>query len=97
MKANNYTPAPLNLSDVSLPEELEPLKEHIAKNVHEVWAYNRMQQGWTCGKERNDKLKTHPSLKPYEDLSEEEKDYDRNTALNTLKLITKLGFQITRK
>lgn len=96
MKVTNYTPTPLELSDVSLPEELEPLKEQIAKNVHEVWAYNRIRQGWSYGKERNDQLKTHPSIRPYEELSDEEKDYDRNTSLNTLKLIIKLGFRIEK-
>ena len=96
MKANNYIPNPMDLSDIALPKELEPLKEQMAKNVHEIWAYYRIQQGWTCGKERNDKQKTHPSLKPYEKLSEEEKDYDRNTSLNTLKLIIKLGFKIEK-
>ena len=96
MKTNDYIPHPLDVSDVYLPQELESLTEQLSKNVHEVWAYNRIQHGWVLGKERNDKLKIHPSIKPYEDLSDEEKDYDRNTAINTLKLIIKLGFKIMR-
>ena len=93
---NDYTPQPVDTSDVRLPAELDELVEKVAKNVHEVWAQSRMEQGWTYGKERNDELKHHPCLVPYEDLPEIEKDYDRDTALGTLKLICKFGFKITR-
>lgn len=92
----SYLPQPKDTSDVELPEELNGLIEEMAKNVHEVWAYGRMQQGWSYGEERNDKLKTHPCLIPYEELSEQEREYDRNTALSTLKLISKLGFKIEK-
>lgn len=94
---HSYLPQPKDTSDVELPEELNGLIEEMAKNVHEVWAYGRMQQGWSYGEERNDKLKTHPCLIPYEELSEQEREYDRNTALSTLKLISKLGFKIEKK
>ena len=93
---NDYTPQPVDTSDVRLPAELDELVEKIAKNVHEVWAQSRIEQGWTYGEERNDELKHHPCLVPYEELPEIEKDYDRDTALGTLKLICKLGFKITR-
>ena len=39
---------------------------------------------------RSDDLKTHPCLVPYEELPEEEKEYDRKTSIGTLKLIIKL-------
>ena len=94
---NDYTPQPVDTSDVRLPAELDELVEKIAKNVHEVWAQSRIEQGWTYGEERNDELKHHPCLVPYEDLPEIEKDYDRDTALGTLKLICKFGFKITRE
>lgn len=93
----NYIPQPMDTSDIRLPEELNVLIEHMAENVHEVWARSRVEQGWTYGEERNDALKQHPCLVPYDELPEVEKDYDRNTALETLKLITKLGFKITRE
>lgn len=94
---NSYTPQPINASDVRLPEELNELAELIAKNVHEVWAQSRMEQGWRYGEERNDALKTHPCLIPYEELPEVEKAYDRDTAFGTLKLICKLGFKIEKE
>jgi ryanodine receptor 2 len=68
----------------------------MAKNVHEVWAKSRIEEGWRYGEMRSDELKTHPCLVPYEELPELEKAYDRNTALSTLKLIHKLGFKIEK-
>ena len=92
----SYVPQPVNTSDIHLPKELNGLVEQMAKNVHDVWAQNRMEQGWTYGEERSDALKHHPCLIPYEELPEEEKMYDRESALGTLRLICKLGFKITR-
>ena len=94
MNRKNYVPKPIDTSDVELPKELEMLVEQMSKNVHEVWAETRIQQGWTYGEQRNDDLKTHPCLVPYEELPECEKEYDRNTSVETLKLIMKLGFKI---
>ena len=93
---NTYTPMPADLTDVHLPESLNELSELIARNVHEVWAQARMAEGWTYGPERNDIARKHPCLVPYEDLPETEKDYDRNTAVNTLKLVVKLGYEIRK-
>lgn len=94
MNAKIYVPQPIDTNDIELPVELEELVEKMSKNVHEVWAETRLKQGWTYGEQRDDKKKTHPCLVPYEDLPEEEKEYDRNTSIGTLKLIMKLGFKI---
>lgn len=91
-----YIPQPIDTKEVMLPVELTELVEAMAKNVHEVWAETRIAQGWSYGPERNDQLKHHPCLVPYEELPEEEREYDRNTAIGTLKLIQKLGFKISR-
>ena len=96
MKTNNYTPQPVDTTDVQLPKELETLVEAMAKNVHEVWASGRIAQGWTYGEERDDVNKKHPCLVPYEELPDSEKEYDRNTSLETLKLIIKSGYKITK-
>ena len=110
MEDKKYKPLPIDTSGVVLPQELLPLVETMAKNVHEVWAQSRINEGWTYGSERNDAEKKHPCLVPYEklsdmendcaallqELSDMEKDYDRNTSVETLKLIMKLGFKITK-
>lgn len=97
MKENDYMPAPVRTDDVELPQELLPLVERLAENVHEIWAQNRMAQGWRYGGARDDAGKRHPCLVPYEKLPEEERSYDRNTAVGTLKLILKLGFRIEKE
>lgn len=97
MKTGNYVPQPIDTKDVVLPKELNSLVEQMAKNVHEIWAETRISQGWTYGPERNDAEKKHPCLVPYEELPEEEKVYDRNTSVETLKFILKSGFDIMPK
>lgn len=89
-----YTPAPLDTRDIELPKELDELIEEMARNVHDVWAQGRIAEGWTYGEQRDDKRKTHPCLVPYEELPDAEREYDRQTAVQTLKLILKLGFKI---
>ena len=91
-----YTPDPIKTDDVILDESLLALCEEIAKNTHEVWAAGRIADGWTYGPVRDDAAKKHPCLIPYEELSEEEKAYDRATSLQTLKLVVKLGYTIAR-
>ena len=91
-----YTPAPIDTSRVELSPEIRQLTEQLAKNAHEVWAQERISQGWQFGPERNDQRKEHPSLVPYEQLPESEKVYDRNTAMGTLKAVLVLGYRIVR-
>ena len=91
-----YEPKPIDTSDVILSDDLLELTEKIAENVHDVWAVGRIEQDWTYGSERNDELKTTPCLVPYAELPDSEKEYDRNTALETLKLIVKLGYKISQ-
>ena len=94
MSNKQYIPKPIDTSAIKLPQDLLDLGEQIAKNVHDVWAAGRIKDGWTYGPVRNDANKQHPCLVPYEELPEEEKAYDRNTAQETLRLIIKLGFTI---
>ncbi len=91
-----YTPNPVDTSNIKLPDELLELTEEIAENVHEIWSVGRISQGWTYGEKRDDVKKKTPCLVPYSELSESEKEYDRNTALETLKLIVALGYKIEK-
>lgn len=90
----NYNPKPIDTSDINLPEELLALTERIAENVHDVWAVGRIEQSWSYGPVRDDAKKETPCLVPYSELPESEKEYDRNTATETLKLIIKMGYSI---
>ena len=91
-----YEPKPVKTDDITLPEELTQLTEMIASNVHDVWAVGRISEGWTYGKVKDAERKETPLLVSYEELPESEKAYDRNTALETLKLIIKMGYRIER-
>ena len=91
-----YKPNPIDTSGIELPDNLLELTELLAKNTHEVWAKQRFAEGWKYGKERNDEQKEHPCLVPYEELPENEKEYDRETAMETLKVIVKLGIKIEK-
>ena len=92
-----YTPKPIDTSSIDLPEELLALTEKIAENVHDVWARGRISEGWVYGAVKDPAKKTTPLLVPYEELPESEKDYDRNTALESIKLVLKLGYKIIRE
>ena len=92
-----YIPKPINTSDIVLADDIMELGELIAKNTHEVWSEGRMKDGWVFGEVRDDAMKCHPCLIPYEELSEMEKEYDRNTSMQTLKLIIKLGYKIVKE
>ncbi len=91
-----YIPKPIDTSSVSLPCSLEPLLERLAENTHEVWAAQRIKDGWTYGKARDDEQQRHPSLVPYDDLPESEKEYDRITASEALKAVIAMGYQIVK-
>ena len=90
----SYQPEPIDTGDIRLPEKLLLLTEQIAENVHDVWAAGRLAEGWVYGPKKDDEKKTTPLLVPYDELAENEKEYDRKTALETLKLIIKLGYEI---
>lgn len=96
MTSTKYEPHPVDTSDISLPAELTQLIDDMCRNVHEVWAATRIAQGWTYGVRRDDAAKHHPCLVPYDDLTDEELEFDRNTSLETIKLILKLGFKISK-
>lgn len=89
-----YKPDPIDTSHVTLPADLLALVERLAENAHDVWAHQRMAEGWTYGAQRNDQAKNHPDLVPYADLSEPEKEYDRSMALQTIKAMVGLGYRI---
>lgn len=92
-----YQPKPINTDHIQLPEELLALTEKIAENVHENWSAGRIADGWIYGETRDDAQKTTPCLVPYGELTEEEKAFDRRTAMETLKLIVALGYTIEKK
>jgi ryanodine receptor 2 len=92
-----YEPKPIDTSHIKLREQILELTEMLGRNSHDVWARQRLADGWRFGATRNDQRREHPCLVPYEELPESEKQYDRNAALETLKTIVALGYDILRR
>jgi len=91
-----YDPNPIDTDLVTLSPELVELTERLAEHVHDIWARQRISDGWTFGPRRDDKAKIHPCLIPYAQLPDSEKRYDRETAMQTLKAIVSLGYRIDK-
>lgn len=92
-----YTPQPIMVDDIDLDPSLNDLEEILAENNHELWAFDRKKEGWSYGPKRNDDKKENPDMRPYSDLEDSEKQYDRNMAINTLKLVQKMGYKIVKE
>jgi RyR domain len=92
-----WKPQPIDTTTVRLPPPLQALIDRLAQNTHDVWARQRLCDGWTHGPTRDDVAKHHPGLVPYSALPESEKNYDRKTAIETLKVIIALGYAIERR
>jgi hypothetical protein len=84
----------IDTSQVKLPDYIHRLTEQLASHIHDIWSRHRLAEGWRYGPHRDDQHKEHPGLVPYDQLPSSERDYDRNTALETLKAILALGYQI---
>lgn len=93
----DYEPQPINLESIQLTDDLLELREAIAENAHEVWAAARIKEGWSYGQQRDDSNKKHPDLVPYSALPDSEKEYDRIMAMDTIKLVRKLGFDLVKR
>ena len=90
----SYIPRPIDTSGIVLTKDILDLTELLAENTHDTWAVQRLREGWCYGPKRDDARKEHPCLIPYKELPESEKEYDRNTAMETIKAIIALGYRI---
>ena len=90
----DYEPEPIDTSLVTLTSEIAHLSERLARNAHENWARLRIAEGWRYGPHRDDRKKQHPNLVPYEQLPDSEKQYDRQTAMESIKALLGMGYTI---
>ncbi|MGB8216854.1 MAG: RyR domain-containing protein [Candidatus Methanoperedens sp.] len=93
----SYKPKPIDTSKVELSKDIIELTDILAKNAHDIWAFQRMKEGWRYGSKRDDVKKENPCLVPYEDMPESEKDLDRKAAMDTLKAVMALGYTIENR
>ena len=90
----SYKPDPIDTSSLKLTPEIVELTERLARNTHDIWARQRLSEGWAHGPERHDARREHPSLIHYDELPDSEKEYDRQTALESIKMLLALGYTI---
>ena len=70
--------------------------ELMAEYEHERWVRERISRGWRNGR-RDVEHKTSPYLIPYEDLTEEIKDLDRDAVRNIPALADRIGMAVYEK
>jgi len=101
-----YQPQPLKLEEIELPEELNRLVEELAANQHDIWAINKIKNGFIYGEKNSEPLfesgilkiaGTHKDLLPYEQLPENIKEYDRQNVIGTIKAILAMGYTIVKQ
>lgn len=93
---SDYKPQPIDTSGVVLDDWLQDLTEKLAENAHDNWSLMRRRDGWSYGPTRDDAKKHHPNLVPYGELSEADKDLDRQTAMQTIKAMLAMGYEIRK-
>jgi ryanodine receptor 2 len=94
--ATEYRPKPIPTDHVELDDDLLGLVELLAENAHDLWASERLRDGWTFGPHRDDAQRRHPCLVPYSQLPERERDYDRTLVVGAVRAILALDFTISR-
>jgi hypothetical protein len=92
---SDYRPRPLATEHIPLTPEILALVESLAENAHEIWAAERMRDGWSWGPARDDAKREHPCLVPYAELPEREREYDRAMVLGSVRAILALGYTIS--
>ena len=96
MAKSEYRPQPIDMTAVVLADELLLLVERLARHAHDLWACQRLADGWRWGEARCDIKKEHPCLVPYEMLAESEKEYDRLASIGVLKALLSLGYSVMK-
>uniref|UniRef100_A0A182IRU9 Uncharacterized protein n=1 Tax=Anopheles atroparvus TaxID=41427 RepID=A0A182IRU9_ANOAO len=90
-----FVPKPVDTSTITLTSSVETIRDKLAENIHEMWALNKIEAGWTWGERRDDVYRIHPCLTSFEKLPSAEKRYDCQLAVQTLKTILSLGYYIS--
>ncbi|XP_030630748.1 ryanodine receptor 2 [Chanos chanos] len=89
-----FTPTPVDTSQIVLPPHLERIREKLAENIHELWVMNKIELGWTYGTIRDDNKRQHPCLVEFSKLPEQERSYNLQMSLETLKTLMALGCHV---
>ncbi|KAJ3591316.1 hypothetical protein NHX12_009262, partial [Muraenolepis orangiensis] len=94
IQSNGYKPAPLDLNYVKLTPNQNTLVERLAENGHNVWARDRVRQGWTYSIVQDIFNKRNPRLVPYNLLDEKTKKTNRDTVCAAVRTLIGYGYNI---
>ena len=92
-----HDPQSDDFSSIELPGDLHEALEPLARQVHDAWAQAKIEIGYSFGPETDDEARTHKDLVPYEDLSDDVKELDRQTARRVIQALLGLGYEIVRR
>jgi class 3 adenylate cyclase/tetratricopeptide (TPR) repeat protein len=91
-----YDLAPGHGLPASAIEKTDAQIEEAAIREHDRWMKDRIRHGWTYAPVRDNLRKLNPLLVPWDQLSEVEKQKDRDTIQNIPRLIEKAGFRVRK-
>ncbi|MCP9259463.1 Ryanodine receptor 44F [Dirofilaria immitis] len=89
-----FVPVLVDISNVVLPEFAMEIHEKLAENLHELWAMRKIELGWSYGEVRDQKTRRHPCLTSFQQLPQNEKTYNINLAIDTMKTIEALRYHM---
>ncbi|TMS22614.1 Ryanodine receptor 2 [Larimichthys crocea] len=92
--SSGYKPAPLDLSHIKLTSTQEAMVDKLAENAHNVWARDRIRQGWTYGIQQDVKNRRNPRLVPYVLLDERTKKSNKDSLREAVRTLLGYGYNL---
>ncbi|KAI3364879.1 hypothetical protein L3Q82_001062 [Scortum barcoo] len=92
--SSGYKPAPLDLSHIKLTSTQEAMVDKLAENAHNVWARDRIRQGWTYGIQQDVKNRRNPRLVPYTLLDERTKKSNKDSLREAVRTLLGYGYNL---
>ena len=94
-----YSPNPIDVSNVTLSADLEELIDVLAENIHNVWAVDKFKNNPNIryaplDENGNEVEGCNHFLRPYSELSDQDKENDIQNATSTIKLLKRMGYRI---
>ncbi|KAJ6664647.1 hypothetical protein lerEdw1_006220 [Lerista edwardsae] len=92
--SSGYKPAPMDLSCIKLTPSQEAMVDKLAENAHNVWARDRIRQGWTYGIQQDVKNRRNPRLVPYALLDDRTKKSNKDSLREAVRTLIGYGFNL---